>query len=661
MRAEAERICATGTDEDAKSALMRLDRFENPPRDYIEANLKVQNKKDGRLVPFKFKSVQARADAIAEDMRLRGLPVFLIFLKYRQGGISTWTEGRGYEHTRRIEGQRAFIIGNELENSNHLYRMYTRFHKNEPQSLPLETGNRKELIYAHPHNSHIVVSTAAKAQAGTGHTNHFVHISELAKWPNPDDTMLSLMQTIPDDPNSVCIIEFTAQGVGGLAYDMYWDAKNGKSSQMGPQFQAVFLAWFEDQEYFLPMERGEELEGLGIHPRYNEYEDEENILIEKHECSMDQMKWRRYCIDFKCGGSVAKFHQEYPSTDEEAFLSSGKPVFPVGVVKSWKKIVVPSQWKGRLVREGGMNDIFSSPLMKSERPDIEGSIMERIVKASEFMHSKVGYVDTELLRQQVFLPIPQLREALVYSGFKESNNKGQYIKAIHAITDEEQSPSKIIPIDDPKGFIDVWEWPVAEEVYTMGVDTAMGENVEIDEGDNDACWVLKKRGLVPVARIWGKMPVDVFARNLWMVGTLYHRALMVVEIQAQGWAVLDKLRNCYGNLFKRPSYNQDQLRQTGNLGFHTNPATKPILEDDLVALIRNEICPMPDDETLDELLSYVRHDDGSTGAQKGRKDDLAVAYMLAVQGAKVSTAAQFLRHFNANTNVVREGVVMEEL
>jgi len=48
----------------------------------------------------------------------------------------------------------------------------------------------------------------------------------------------------------------------------------------------------------------------------------------------EQLNWRRYTIEVKCGGDVDKFMQEYPATPEEAFRASGSTVIEPNIL-SW--------------------------------------------------------------------------------------------------------------------------------------------------------------------------------------------------------------------------------------------------------------------------------------------------------------------------------------
>jgi hypothetical protein len=54
---------------------------------------------------------------------------------------------------------------------------------------------------------------------------------------------------------------------------------------------------------------------------------EEQDLLNNHGADLEQISWRRWAIPNRCQGYVDKFHQEYPTTPEEAFISTGTPAF----------------------------------------------------------------------------------------------------------------------------------------------------------------------------------------------------------------------------------------------------------------------------------------------------------------------------------------------
>src|SRR5262249_500850 len=46
-----------------------------------------------------------------------------------------------------------------------------------------------------------------------------------------------------------------------------------------------------------------------------------------------QLQWRRLTIANECRGKIDQFHQEYPCTPREAFLTSGRPFFDMEAVE----------------------------------------------------------------------------------------------------------------------------------------------------------------------------------------------------------------------------------------------------------------------------------------------------------------------------------------
>jgi len=160
-------------------------------------------------------------------------------------------------------------------------------------------------------------------------TLHLIHLSEVARWKNAKATLTSLLQAVPDEPGTCVIFESTAMGVGGEFYELYWKAKRGESD-----YVAVFLPWFINPEYSKIPPDG----------AIFDWDDEELLLKKQFNLSTDQLYWRRYAIANLCGGDVNKFKQEYPSTDEEAFLTSGMRKYDLeNILRAEKSVIEPSE------------------------------------------------------------------------------------------------------------------------------------------------------------------------------------------------------------------------------------------------------------------------------------------------------------------------------
>jgi hypothetical protein len=97
----------------------------------------------------------------------------------------------------------------------------------------------------------------------------------------------------------------------------------------------AFIPWFVHSWYSMSFDTEDHkkdlIEKIGT-KKFNKdtlkWEDsEEKRLKDKFCLTLEQLNWRSWCIENQCRGSVDIFHQEYPSTVEEAFLSSGLNVF----------------------------------------------------------------------------------------------------------------------------------------------------------------------------------------------------------------------------------------------------------------------------------------------------------------------------------------------
>lgn len=266
--------------------------------------------KAGGLVPFRLNPVQSIVHDKIEAQREATGRVRALVLKARQPGVSTYTEGRFFWRVTQREGVSAFILTHQQQATETIFGMAQRFHENMPQPIKLRTeaSNAKEMRFAGL-GSDILVSTAGAKGAGRGGTVHYFHGSEVAHWQNAADHMAGVMQSVPDAPDTEVILESTANGVGGLFYDMCQAAQRGDGDYI-----LIFIPWFEHDEY-----RAEPPEGWQPPPEFREYGEVHGLSL---ECL--HWAWRKNAeLAQACGGTTDEicwlFRQEYPATSAEAF------------------------------------------------------------------------------------------------------------------------------------------------------------------------------------------------------------------------------------------------------------------------------------------------------------------------------------------------------
>lgn len=339
---------------------------------YIESFLKIRNKK-AQIVPFIINHAQTIVNDLIEKDELEGKPKRYIVLKARQMGLSTYFEGNIYQDTSNNENKNSLIIAHEEQASTNLFNMSKLFYENVPDLIrPMKKySNGKILSFENPEGdesikisnpglrSKIIIATAGSGEVGRSATFHNIHASEVAFFPDAKTTMLGLMQSVPDEPNTMVVLESTANGVGDWFHEMWQKASKGEN-----EFTPIFLPWFVDPGYTRPFRSEAEKEQFvkeveltskdmnGNVIRTYEYE-----LMQKFSLTFEQMNWRKYTMANKCQGDEGLFMQEYPSTPEEAFISSGRPKFSIKSLKKYQTVTKAPQ-RGYLQYDPNNNPVF---------------------------------------------------------------------------------------------------------------------------------------------------------------------------------------------------------------------------------------------------------------------------------------------------------------
>lgn len=181
------------------------------------------------------------------------------------------------------------------------------------------------------------------------------------------------------------------------------------------------------------------------------------------------------------------------------------------------------------------------------------------------------------------------------------------------------------------GNLRVYHESVVGKRYVIGADGAQG----IENGDHSSAVVLQLPELIEVASFNEVIPPTEFAGLLYYLQELYNKALTGVEINDKGgYATVDCIENNYPrcNLY----YQFTERRVKGELfrrGWITNSITRSIMIADLKSLIHYGQIKIYSKEILDQLSTFIKHPNGKLAAANGKKDDLVLALMIAVQMA----------------------------
>lgn len=245
----------------------------------------------------------------------------IIILKARQMGQSTIVEAIIFALCILYVDFQALIVSHEAESAEHILGMTKRYWTTYPfrQFHDEQYNGRKQLAWSDL-GSNIVVATAKNVGAGRSKTLHALHASEVAMWDNPDELMTGLRQAIPSIGLTAIFLESTAKGIGNYFHTQWEMAKLGRS-----EFVPKFFPWYMDPSYTA---RNIPLQSQGQFAQLKDPDDEERKLMAMGVTEA-KLLWRRWAIINLCQNDLDKFKQEYPSTPEEAFLSTGRNVVPL--------------------------------------------------------------------------------------------------------------------------------------------------------------------------------------------------------------------------------------------------------------------------------------------------------------------------------------------
>lgn len=302
---------------------------------------------------------------------------------------------------------------------------------------------------------------------------------------------------------------------------------------------------------------------------------ERKKVLEERGCDKDQITW--YCKKYASYLDKNTIKQEYPITPTEAFISSGDCVFDLEAINN------------QLARVSGLQ-----PLKK-------GKFVYR-KSATTIKNASGDIVDVEWKIDDI--------------KFEESRDG--YI-SIH----EEPRVKR----DERTNAV------IAKCPYVIGGDTA-GKGADyfaakvIDNINGRTVATLHKQ----------RMDEDVYAEQLYCLGKYYNDALIGVETNYSRHPVRTLQRFGYTNMFRRQRVDKVTDTVEDVFGFETTVRTKPIIIGELVELMREDPTIEVDVETLKEMTTFVKKDNGKQEAIDGSHDDLvmskAIAHFVASQQTK---------------------------
>ena len=544
----------------------------------------IKNKGGGEDVLFRLTRPQRRFVERLERLRKAGKPIRIVLLKARQWGGSTTSQiYMAWLQLIHKIGLNSLIIAHQGAGSDEIKDMFDRMIKAYPVEMLYKLGeiyneNEPKLvgvgksgsIHRVPQrNCKIKIGTAERPDSCRGGDYNLVHLSEVGLWKvtdgkKPEDIVRSACSGVLLRPYTMIVYESTANGTGNFFQKEYDDAKNGKS-----QFEAMFVSWFDIEQYSLPIG---DIETFAANLYANRNNDnvsstrEENgkylwWLWEKG-ATLEAINW--YIQERAKYTDHGLMAAEFPSDDIEAFVHSGARVFDKYKVEKLRKSCKPPKYIGEV------------------------------------------YADAD-----------EGKKALQNLRFREDRQGLLHIWELPEADDEKEIvTNRYLTIVDVGGRSNKADWSV---ILVL-------DRLFMAEGGKPVV-VAQWYGHCDIDQLaWKAAQIAAFYNNSLLViesNTLetHDKERQVDGDQSQ--FILNQIKDIYPNLYARKQSEED-VREglPKKYGFHTNIATKPMIISTLVKVIRECLYIERDARCLDEYLCYEKKQNGAFGAITGKHDDL---------------------------------------
>lgn len=281
-------------------------------------------------------------------------PVRIIVDKARQWGCSTYSDMIcGWFSIIRYE-QWNIIIAAHTENTARIIRgMYNKLLKfypkkywkySDPMKLTPFEGSQKTRELKGRGNR-ITIGSAERPDTLVGDNISAAHLSETSRWAEthekkPEVMITSIVSGITFKPGTLIILESTGLGVGNFFYREWLRSMEPDDSPTKSAYKPIFVAWFMIDYYQSPIEDyGRFIE------RMNDYDKE---LFEMgatlEQINFYRQKEREY-------SDRLLFMQDFPSTWQESFASTGNPFYNRKDIERCRKNCTNPLFRGEVVGE----------------------------------------------------------------------------------------------------------------------------------------------------------------------------------------------------------------------------------------------------------------------------------------------------------------------
>lgn len=178
-------------------------------------------------------------------------------------------------------------------------------------------------------------------------------------------------------------------------------------------------------------------------------------------------------------------------------------------------------------------------------------------------------------------------------------------------------------INDPDGFIKIYEDVETRKPYVIGGDTS-GEGSDYFTGH-----VLDNTTGKQVAVLRREFDEVEYTRQMYCLGMYYNNALIGIEANFSTYPIRELERLGYTYQFVREEEDTYTGKLAKRLGFKTSSISRPRILAGLQTIVLEHSNLLNDKDTMEEMLVFVRNEKGRPEAKEGEHDDLVMGLAIA--------------------------------
>ena len=304
--------------------------------------LQIRTKSKG-LQPFKLWDHQMILAAAVQAAYAQ--QKWLVHIKPRQEGSSTFFTGVAFQHAAFRTGCQVAIIGHKKKNAKSLAEIANRFYKSCPASIrPRRHGKLQRTLEFPDIDSKLDVASVQDDEPLRGETVQVVLGTELSSWQEEggDEVWASVLNAVPED-GGFFVAESTPKHHGDQLHMLCMASERPDSKWM-----KVFIPWTMIAEYSKAVPTGWKPSKI-----IQDYWDEYPMVTPQ------QAYWMQVSGLQKCNRNIEKFKQEYPINEYDCWAMTGDAVYDQSILRRWLQDL-----------DGGTGlGIETDPWVQFEEPD----------------------------------------------------------------------------------------------------------------------------------------------------------------------------------------------------------------------------------------------------------------------------------------------------